>query len=190
MTRLDGEEYLVVDRLLDIALRLTRDQYLGADRVLLAAALEEVEEIASSRSHVQRALAEVASAFLRMQLRGHCGKREVSAYRFLQGDESGIKRAMLRAALSVAGSHDVTDNLVNDGIVRQDADGRYRVYPGLRAAIRDLVEPPVLRHWEMMEEARAQAACSSDPVVDLAGRLGCTRHEAADHLRRFPLRRP
>lgn len=189
MTRLADDESDLVEHLIGLAMKLTRDQYLGPNRAALHDALDQVRTLADGSSHVKLALAQVAEAFLRMHLRGYTGKLEVLVYRFLEPDASGVRRGLLRDSLSAVGSTVCpADHLVTEGVLYQSADGKYRVRPSMRDAVRDAVEPPVLRHWEWMERIRKEASTEDDPVVALAGRLGCTRNEAADHLRRFPLK--
>lgn len=183
----------MIESLLRIAEQLTRDCALGPNYVALHEALGAVRQISDSERGVKRALAEVAEGFLRMQLRGHTGRRDLFVHRFLRADDiKGSRRALLRAALSANGCAPpptvaLTDELLDEGVLRRGLEGRLWVTRDMRRCVQDAVDPPVMKHWEWMHTVREQAAGTADPVSTIAGNLGCTRDEAQDHLRRFPL---
>lgn len=189
-----------VEELVSIAHRLHKRRF-EADPTEAIEDLARVQEIADSSRGIRRALAEVAAAFLYVITgEGGSGVFARAVYGFLRAyPDSG--RNILRESLSANGvgigdglrSEPATQRLLADGVlIETSRPGHFRVRPSARTIVRDAVGPLHFRVWEGVQSARDEIGGSEhdphDEPAMLAGKLGCTRAEAADHLSRFPLR--
>lgn len=191
MTR---EEDAFIEELLGIAKQLERDH---AEPLAALVALERVQEIADSESGTKLALAQVAVGFLYAMTRGAGGKRAVAIHRFLQNDPKGHLREFLRKTCSATGAwkSEKTDEIEQAGLPRLllegvlfESEGRYLVTRSMRPVVQEAVDPIVFRMATWVERARLEASTDDDPVAYVVGQIGCTRDEARDYLRRFPLK--
>lgn len=185
----DDEDALVED-LLRIAQQLERDR---AEPLAALEALERVQKLCDSERGTRRALAEVAVGFLRAMTRGTGGKQALAVYRFLQNDFEGHHREFLRKTCSATGAWKSeaepagVQELLSEGVLFE-ADGRYLVRRSMRSAVQEAADPVAFRLSSWVERSCLEASVTKDPAAYLAGRIGCTREEANDYLRRHPLK--
>lgn len=196
-TQIESREALddVVDQLLAVAERVRR----AAREHDLLTPLEELARARNAAAHTvgtTRALYEVAEAFLFAFDRGDFGTLGMELARFVREHEVPA-RSVLYAASTAAGlpckdvPPDLTtaiDHLIARGALRE-IDGTLRVRPSVRSAVAELVDPPLVRMWRLVERAR-RAAAMVEPqqrVEHLAGRLGIDPAHAREILATKPI---
>lgn len=189
----------VVNELLELA-----EQLAEAARELDSVTIVEVVRGLGARAEEARGearrLFEVAEAFARTHslLRGDFGRLGRTAARFVR-DHGSAGAEVLRGAESNHGLavDDVPESmlqavrtLLNEGVLREADDGRLRVRMSVRGVVAQLLYPPMLRMWSVVETARARAKDVSEPhrARFLAEQLGLDVEVVRHHLERSPIR--
>jgi len=163
------------------------------DHVSVAAMYDTLAKEGDSMSGDVLRLYDVAQAFLRAILRDHVGVSAVAVREFLFSFRQLDGRALLRTALQSSGVRmpfphaSMANYLVDKGVFRRLGDDHYDVLPSRRDMVREMVDPHSVQIWFSVERVRAMARKSTEPILVVAGQLGCTLEEAADFLKRAPL---
>jgi len=185
----------IVEQMLALAKRL-QSAAIEHDTLTSLEELARVRRGAESSSGVVRALYEVAEGFVRAFVRGDFGRLGLEAARFVR-EHGQPARDLLRASVGAAGVRTdavpeglraAVGKLVADGVLRE-TDGVLRVRPSARGSVGELIDPPLLRMWHAVEQARLSATGlpRAKQAAELARNLGIERAQAQDHLTAHPV---
>lgn len=169
--------------------------------VHLQEALITTRQAANKATGANRALLEVAEAFLRTMLRSDLEVGEIALRRFVDQQPTDAESLLGRlertrsAKLSdlATNTRAHVDMLVRDGVIRQLLGGRIDIWPPLRQLASELLEPPSLQMWRRVQEARERfstlSAIPTDATSRFATELAITLRQAQRFLRKSPILR-
>jgi hypothetical protein len=190
----------LAEHLTALALRARRLAADG-DVVGLHAALDAVRAAGDRATGHALALLGVAEEFLRALARSDLGRSEMAIRRLFASDPACagaiFSRLLRNGSIAVEDLAEIgsqaqreVDALVHHGVLHAD-DKVCRLVPSFRALVQDLLEPPVLRMWRYVQEARSAAIASglgrNESTTLLAAKLALTGPQVERHLDRFPL---
>jgi len=183
----------------------------AARRLLLegdAAALHElhtdIRHQADSASGPPLLLLEVAETFMRALCRSDLGKMDRALHRFAaqypKDADQLFAHLMDRGRINdkelltlAEPARTAALELIATGCLRELGDGALDMRPSLRGLARDLISPPMLRHWREVHEARTRLQMGEIPVAaavsSMAALLGLSERDASRHLAAFSLNR-
>ncbi len=166
--------------------------------------LARVRAAATDATGNRRAILNVAEAFLRALAKADMGRSEIALRRFF-ADHHEVAEELFGRLLkpSTVGEDElksVTDaaqaqiaSLIELGVLRR-VGTVFDLRTSLRSLARDLLEPPALRMWRRVQEARAAIfdyhLDPADASAYLASQLGITQAQASQCLASSPVAAP
>jgi hypothetical protein len=198
LARLDAEE--LADALTDIA-RVARASLAEGDRITPLRQLRAIQSAADSVGGERLRLLEITAAFLKTVAQANFTRLELALREFLDEfpddgasfltsvlDRSAAEAVLERIPSSLRAG---VAHLEELGLIRRER-GRLDLSPQWRIAVKNLLEPAVLRHWREVDRARttilANRLGEADAALTLSGSLGIETEQARRFLKRSPVR--